>query len=206
MDKLGIYNEALRLVGERRLASLTEDREPRRMLDSAWAFHAYDTWLEEADWQFAMSFVKIEPNTSITTVFGYENAFDQPTDMVRVSGVWADEYQEDPLREYRDEGGKWYSDREELYVGYVSNSSTLGGNVGNWPNTFALYVAAYLAHQIAPRLKNDVSEDKLKKALKEAKTNAMSKDALKNPSREAPQGTWTRARGGRNYNNLGIPD
>ena len=32
-DRLDVYNGALRRLGSRRLASLTENREPRRVLD-----------------------------------------------------------------------------------------------------------------------------------------------------------------------------
>ena len=35
-DKLTVYNETLGLLGERKLASLTEQREPRRVLDGFW--------------------------------------------------------------------------------------------------------------------------------------------------------------------------
>ena len=35
-SKLSIYNGALRAIGERRLASLTEDRASRRELDDAY--------------------------------------------------------------------------------------------------------------------------------------------------------------------------
>ena len=35
-DRLDVYNGALRRLGSRRLASLTENREPRRVLDDIW--------------------------------------------------------------------------------------------------------------------------------------------------------------------------
>jgi hypothetical protein len=35
-SKLKLYNDALGILGERRLASLTENREPRRVLDEVW--------------------------------------------------------------------------------------------------------------------------------------------------------------------------
>jgi len=205
MDKLGIYNEALRLTGGRRLASLTEDRAPRRELDSIWATHAYDTWLEMADWKFALNFVKIQVNPSIDISFGYANAFDQPSDLVRVSGVWGDEYHKSPLTEYRDEAGKFYADIDEIYVSYVSNSASFGGNVGAWPNSFANYVAAFMADQMAPQFKNDNAAGEISKELKARKTNAMSKDAQKSPSKQMPQGSWSGSRGGRSHRNHGIP-
>jgi hypothetical protein len=36
VSQLFIYNEALGHLGERRLANLSENREPRRVLDSYW--------------------------------------------------------------------------------------------------------------------------------------------------------------------------
>ncbi len=40
--KLQIFNGALRMCGERKLASLSEDRQPRRLLDDEWADGAVD--------------------------------------------------------------------------------------------------------------------------------------------------------------------
>lgn len=198
MDKLAIYNGALRILGER-ATTLVEERAPRRYLDEAWEENAHDSWLEVADWNFAMAFVKIQKDAAADVKFGYTNEFSKPTDLVRVSGVWVDEYQENPLRRYIDEGNKFYSDQEDLYVAYVCNSSTLGGDLGNWPNSFARYVQAFLANEIAPRLKNDGAMDLATKELDRRLTEALSRDAMKNPSKQLPQGRWAGARGGRNY-------
>ena len=42
LDKVGIYNDALILLGERRLSSISEAREPRYNLDAIWDIGAVD--------------------------------------------------------------------------------------------------------------------------------------------------------------------
>ena len=46
VTKLSLYNDTLQLLGERRLASDTEDREPRYDLDSLYDNGAVDYCLE----------------------------------------------------------------------------------------------------------------------------------------------------------------
>ena len=195
MDKLGLYNEALRLCGERVLASLTEDREPRRLLDSTWDANSYDTWLEETDWYFAMRSVKIGYDPSISPEWGAAYAFVKPLDMARVSGLYQDEYMNVPSRDYLDEGKYWFVDGyTEIYVRYVSNGASYGGDIGLWPASFAKYVAAFLAYEISPRLKNNVDSDALRSAMMIKEREAKSKNSLKLPSQRLPTGSWVNAR------------
>ena len=63
IDKLSVYNNALILIGERTLTALTENREPRRLLDSSFDFDAINYCLEEAF---------VEPSELDTVVF-YDN-------------------------------------------------------------------------------------------------------------------------------------
>jgi len=195
MDRLGVYNDALRICGERKLASLTEAVEPRRLLDAAWDDNFADTWLEEADWKFATRASKLGNDESIDPPFGVKFAYNHPEDMARLSGIYQDEYMQVPLRSYRTEGKFWFTEYSvEIYITYVSNDASFGGDIGLWPASFGRYVAAFLANEIAPRLKNDVNLEKIEKVLAKRKLSAESKDAIKNPSRELPKGTWTRSR------------
>ena len=43
ITRLQLYNSALLLLGERNLASLSENREPRRLLDHVWDTGASQT-------------------------------------------------------------------------------------------------------------------------------------------------------------------
>ena len=53
-DRLSLYNDALLLCGERALTSLSEDREPRRLLDQIWNSGGVNVCLAEGQWFFAM--------------------------------------------------------------------------------------------------------------------------------------------------------
>ena len=58
-DKLSIYNGALSILGERRLASLTENREPRYKLDDVWDNNFVRRLLQMGQWQFAQRTVQL---------------------------------------------------------------------------------------------------------------------------------------------------
>ncbi|HET99682.1 MAG TPA: hypothetical protein ENH89_04810, partial [Aurantimonas coralicida] len=65
-DQLALYNIALAAVGERSIASLTEGREPRRLLDEIWnrGAGAIEYFLEQGYWNFAIRTVQIDRSTS----------------------------------------------------------------------------------------------------------------------------------------------
>src|SRR4051812_14499694 len=77
-DRLKIYNGALLICGERSLATLTENREPRRLLDQVWQEGGVQYCLEQGQWKFAMCASKFEADTSYTAQFGYTNRFQKP--------------------------------------------------------------------------------------------------------------------------------
>lgn len=194
-DKLGLYNGALFELGERKLASLTEDREPRRVLDQV-----YDNVIalacEEGQWNFAERTVSLTPDASIDTQFGFANAFSKPDDLVRISAMSNTEYLEgNPLDDFNDDGGYWYANCDPLFVKYVSNGTSYGLNLGIWPQTFARYVEFSLALRICERLTQNASKfQALEKLTVRAKRDALSKDAARGPSLKMPAGSWVRAR------------
>jgi len=194
-SKLKLYNAALRMCGERRLASLTEDREPRRLLDDAWDENIEDECLEAGQWKFAMRTVKIDYDTSISPDFGLRRAFEKPSDWVVTSALCSDEYFDQPLLQYVDEAGYWYADIDEIYVRYVSNDSGYGGDLSLWTNRFARYVASRLAGLIILKLTSD--DDKQMSVIKlEDKylSEAKSVDAMAEPTKFPPEGGWNMAR------------
>ncbi len=195
LTKLLVYNNALLMLGERPIASLTEARESRRVLDAIWDHNSYDTWLEKSDWNFAMRSASIAKDAAFVSSWGPDNAFQNPTDMARLSGIYTDEAMKVPLRDYLDEGLYWFADSvDTIYVQYVSNDASYGGDLCLWPQSFAEYVAAFLALKAAPTLKNDVDAESLKRQMKSYLNDAKSKDGLRSPSKPLPQGSWTRSR------------
>lgn len=195
--RLGFYNEALRLLGERPLASLTENREPRRILDAVWDAGAIDYVLEQGQWQFAMRSIEITYSPSVEPDFGYRYAFNKPDDLIRVCAVCTDEFFVQPNLHYTDEAGFWFADDEVMYVKYVSNHVNYGYDLSLWPQTFLKYVAAYFASEACVALnKSESTEQRIRNILKERHKDAMAKDAMVEPTKMLPMGSWVNARFG----------
>lgn len=199
--KLSIYNGALRIVDERKLASLTENREPRRLLDEAWADGRTEgqvkMCLEMGQWTFATRTVQIDFSPSVDPPFGHRYAFDYPEDLVRTIGVFSDEFCTQPLLEYATERRYWYSSLATIYVQYVSNHTSFGADTSLWTELFVQTVEAALAMEIAGNLTQ--SEAKVQKAERAWKTVlqlAKSNDAMERPTAFTPPGNWTLARRG----------
>lgn len=195
--KLTLYNEALRILGERNLASLTENREPRRLLDAVYDAGAINYCLEQGQWAFAIRAVKLEYSPSIVMGFsgGYSRGFEKPTDYVRLAAFCTDAGFTSPTMYYATEAGYWFSDLDEVYIKYVSNDTTFGGDLSLWPESFTRYVAAYLAVEIAERLTQNATKwETLYKLAKLRLREALSKDAMENPARVLPAGSWVSAR------------
>lgn len=194
-DRLSLYNGALRLLRDRKLASLTENREPRRLLDDAWNEGAVDFCLQAGQWKFAKRSGQIDYSPSVEPGFpGMQYAFDLPEDFVRTIGMWSDEAMQNPYREYRQEAGFWWGNLETMYVSYVSNDAAYGGDMSMWPMSFVKFVEAHLAVEIAGPLTEKGMESV--KARDYYLREALSKDAMEDPSRRIPDGSWVRSRGG----------
>lgn len=197
-DRLSVYNDALVLCGERMLASLTEDREGRRLLDHYWNNNEVYECLESGQWKFALRAQRLDYDPSITPLFGYHRGFVKPTDWVATAAVCEDEFYNAPLTRYSDEAGYWYADIDQLYIKFVSNDPGFGMNLAKWTQKFSCYVAAHLAGKIVHKLTADKERWTLvlneeKRALLEAKNH----DAMSDPTKFPAQGSWSRSRQGR---------
>lgn len=206
-DKLSLYNGALRLCKQRRLASVSEAREPRYLLDDAWGdggttSGSVKKCLEAGQWTFATRTVQIDYSPSITPSFGLRYAFDKPTDIVKVAAICSDPYFNQPLLDYADEGDYWYSDLQTIYVKWVSNGATWGLDMARWPEVFVKFVEAELAAEIVGNLtQGDGLEADIHKKREMAEREAKAFDAMNKPTRFPPPGSWAQARHGGNMRN-----
>ena len=203
-DRLGVYNSCLTMCGERQLASLTEDREPRRLLDAEWAGGAVNRCLEDGQWPFARRTVQLDYDPSVTPQWGYNRAYNKPSDWVLTSAFCSDEFLRVPVTQYRDEGAYWFGNLDTVYVTYISNSDLYGMNIGNWPQSFADFVSAHLASRIIYKM--SASEERvtrLKNERKEFLTIAKNKAAAAEPPSFPARGTWSNSRIRGNYRNDG---
>lgn len=196
--KLIVYNDALRLIGERRLQSLSENREAKRLLDEVWNT-AVEYCLEEGMWKFSIRSREMSYSPSVELPFGYSYAFEKPEDLIRITGVSSSEFLTTPLLDYRDEGGYWFANLDTIYISYVSNDDAFGLDSSLWPHTFKKFLAAHLAYEIVNDIKKDAAEtfyQRIERELTKRMTEARSHDAQAGPTRFAPMGSWVASRGG----------
>ncbi len=206
VSKLSLYRGALTVLGERKLDSLTEDVPPRYKLDDVWDNDAVKRCLQHGQWNFAMRTLKLDSSPDISPSFGYQFAFDKPSDHIRTTSVAEDEYFRIPLTNYFDEAGWWFSDRDPIYARYVSSDSQYGLDYTLWPENFTEYVEHYIAYKVAP-LWTGVSYaedgDKADKKIDKMLMKAQSTDAMEDPARFLPMGTWSRSRRGHRQGDRG---
>jgi hypothetical protein len=195
--KLSLFNGALRHLKERKLTAgevTGNSREAARVLNDVWDDGAVRACLEAGLWKFATRTVMLDASPSIEPDFGYQYGFDKPTDFVRTAGVWEDEHMRQPLRTYREEGGFWFSSLETMFVSYVSDDNAFGNDMSLWPQSFIDFVEVHLASKVAGPL-SEIGQQMLglrQKMLSEA--NGL--DAMGDPSKRLPVGSWSNARTG----------
>lgn len=176
--------------------SLTENKEARRVLDDVWE-DTIKTALEQGLWNFAIRTAKFLPEVDFTPPFGYSNQFIQPADFVRLVALCSDEFFNVPLNDYTEEAGSWFANESEIYVSYVSSHGEYGSNLARWPQSFVKYVEQYLATEAGPRITGNALTSTEEKKLKDVLNDARSKDAMGEPTRFLPRGSWSTARGSR---------
>lgn len=192
--KLDVYNDALRRLGDLRLASLTEDVEARYVLDGAWA-QVVEMSLTDAYWNFATKTVALEADDPPDGIPGFYYSFTKPADWLRTVKAYPDERKMVEL-DYADESGKLYAGQESMILRYVSKAPA--ATPESWPAMFADVVAARLALETCERLtQNSGKFDTLYKLHKEALATAKSRDALDQSGIRLRSGSWVRSmRGG----------
>lgn len=207
VDKLGIYNAAMRFLSATRLSSLTEDRKDRRELDAVYD-HAIDSMLEKGIWKFALRTVLMTPDTDIDSAFGPTHAYPKPDDFKRLRGFSSDEFFVHEIEDYREENGIWYTDHHEVYLSYVSNGNDYGRNLGLWPNLFVEAVGGFMAELTCISINKDRGDRKdiinlSARALRDAKV----KEALDERVKPKPPGRLVTSRLGigRGMRARGIP-
>lgn len=195
-SKLGLYNKALKHLGERKLASLTENSETRRYLDDE-----YDEALlfcgRQGLWNFGMRAIQIDASTAVLPQFGYTSAFEKPADVLKVNMVSTSPYFTTALRDYQDQNGWWLANIDPIYVRYVS--STLVVDAVSMPPDYTEYVGAYLALQISSRITQKGADEilALEKKVQRYLVRARANDALDQAPGMRPFGTWVTSRSGR---------
>lgn len=193
-SRLSIYNAALRYLEERKLASLTENREPRRYMDDEFSENNLFC-ISQGNWNFAMRLVRLEASETQIPNFGPAFAFPKPIDWNHTFQIADNESFNPLLRDWTDQHGFWYADITPIYVAYTSQDPNYGLNMGMWTPPFIEYVAARLAWLCAPRLKqNDAKVERIEKIMEKTKAKAINKDSQDLPPGSLSYGTWVQSR------------
>lgn len=200
-DKLTLYNEALGHLDERPLASLAENREPRRALD-AFFVGVVNYCLERKFWNFGYRTVEIDASSTMTPLFGYLYAFKIPNDWIRTRKLSAQPTLNPPLTQVSEETGYWYTNITPIYVQYNSNDPLYGMDLGAWPQSFADYVSLRLARKACKRVTGNTELLKGPEGIiaQEEKAYKISNSicAMNEAIGFAPESGWVRARRGFN--------
>jgi len=196
-NALSIYNGTLAILKHRPLSTSTDDVEARHLLDNEYA--KVKAWaLESGLWNFALRSSVLDPDTGNTPQFGHSHAFEQPTDYVRLNAISADPMFYQTLEDYIDEAGYWIANVSVLYVSYVSDDASYGGDLSKWTTLFERAVEYELAFRLAPHLTAMGADQfqELERRRDKALRDARSKDALNQPAKRPPSGRLVQSRGG----------
>lgn len=193
--KLEVYNSALVLLKERTLASLSEARTERRTLDRVWN-QTVAYMLEGGLWNFATRTDEWQPSDTQTSEFGYLYVYEKPEDYVRLIKIADNDRLRPTLSDFSEEGDVILSDCSPMYVSYVSNGNTYGGDVGKWSPSFATALVDELAYRAAPQIASIGLDmrDWLEKKRRRSMAAAKGKDAVNQPTSELPFGRLMRSR------------
>lgn len=149
--QLSLYNGALRLIKGRRLATTSDDDPSRYLLDDVYA-GALAHCFELGQWAFASKSASVAGAASSNRGFSYR--FTKPSDFVRLISISASSTYYPPLEAYAEDNTYWFSSESTIYITYVSDDASYGGDLTKWPETYARVVEAYLAKEISPHLTN----------------------------------------------------
>ena len=197
--KLTIYNGALNAIKARRITSTSDDVEARYVLDDVWDRDFLNRILEKGLWNFAMRTVQIDADTSYTDSLGAGwNRFDKPSDLVRVAEISSNGSFTEPDLSFMDEGNYIYSTLTTIYVRYVSNGASYGTDYSLWPPSFTQFAENYLGLMSIGRIADARTEkQELERITQRSLAEARSRDAMREPTKFAPESSWNRARHGR---------
>ena len=146
-DQLQLYNEALIILGQRALSSLSEDREARHVLDDIYAAEPSEFCLELVRPAFARDTAALTSATP-PAVPTYAFKHSVPADYVAFVEIYSDAGLNQPVSRYVREGDEIHTDHANIWLRYI----TSGYAITVWDISFAKVVAAYLAVEGAPRI------------------------------------------------------
>lgn len=185
-SKVEVANLALSMIGEPAIISLS-DNDQGAKLANLWFDTARDAVLEDHLWNFAMARTTLAKAGS-APAFGLDNKYKLPNDFIRLAHF---DVESQPYYQVEGEYILTDSDNPELiYIRRVTNMNL-------WPAAARVALAARLAHEIAPNLKNNQEDSSTLWQRYQAKLSlARSYDGQQNPPEVLDADLFTHARFG----------
>lgn len=196
-DRLSVYNAVLVILGNRTLASITENRPERLSLDRVWN-DTLEYLLDGALWKFALRTEELQVSDTATSQFGYQFVCELPDDYVRIYRICDNERFRPTLIDFSIEGDFIFTDCAPLYLMYVSDADDCGSDPGKWSPAFVKAFTDELALRAAPGM-TSAGAPKIAELEKKAKRSfyiAKSRDSVNQPEAFLPAGRLVRARSG----------
>lgn len=151
--KLSVLNDALRLLGDARLATLTDDTEARYELDASWD-RSVNVVFAASFWRFAFTTETLTHNGALAALPGFSYRFALPALPYRLHSVFIQSGGRDLPIDCRQEGAVLHANKETgVVIRYVDDAAA--ADLTKWPEVFARAVAAYLAFDLAGRISQD---------------------------------------------------
>jgi len=195
-----IYNDALIIMGLDEISTNTDDSNRRTKLDRVLDAGIVSDELEDTGWIFSTTSTKSYYDPSVEPAWGYRRAHQKPTDMHRIDGIFYDEYMQQPLKLYKDEGDWIFTDQDEYYLQYINDSFLV--NPSSWPTYFKRLIAGRMANDASPSLKKEGADFNIANAIYEKrKSSAIANDAMQSPPRQLANGRWSSSRFKGGYRN-----
>lgn len=191
MSKEAAFNSAAQMLGERILSGLSDSGPLAKKLHGAWDSGAPNSLLSSTDWQWCRKTVEITYDPSAEALFGYEYAHKLPEN-ARHSGVYTNEMLSGVLKDYQYEDGYIHSHYEIIYFQYVP--IILDIPESKWPSFFIDYLGAELAKRVSPDVDNQTKQGTLDAEHRRRKIKAENDDAMLQPTKPLPSGSWTTSR------------
>lgn len=194
LDKVSLYNDALLLIGERKLSSISEAREPRYILDSIWDIGAVNYCLDLIRPKFATLTAKI--TSSVTdTDHGYANVFTIPATYLSMVDVYSDAALDQPISRYFIEAKKLACNYSTIYLRFNADTTVAipsGTDFSLVTPTFSKVISAYMAREMALRLSSD-DADRIDAIFKARVADCLAIEQMQEPGRrsKARNGTLT---------------
>ncbi len=150
VTKLGLYNQALMLLGQRQLATDTEDRPARFYLDTVFDNQGIDYCLEVVKPVFASIVAKLDTPAAVTD-HGLAFAHTLPADYISMVMAYSDAELNQPIGRLITTGKIVECDFDTIFIRYTANSLAFT----DWTPSFERVVAAYFAREISVKVSPD---------------------------------------------------